>query len=166
MSKVRATAVSWPNKPMPQGAKVLEIDGTYSREEYVTISQGFIPQSAKDKWFVYLEGEWLYIHRSASGSCIFMLKLEAKEDFYAAPTLLVNNDPKQFNSKNDEYNVNLVAYLIDTLLLGRFTPFPQMKGFSQNDQQRHQKHVMGDNNNQIQLRMINGRSSKPSTPES
>lgn len=161
MSKVRATAVSWPNKPMPKGAKVLEIDGTYSREEYVTISQGLIPQSANDKWFIYLEDEWLHFHRSASGSCIFMFNIVLQENHYAAKTLLVNGDPKQFNSENDEYNVNLVAYLIDSLLLGRFTPFPQMKGFSKDDQQKHQKHVMGDNNNQIQLRMVNGKPPDP-----
>ena len=161
MSKVRATAVSWPNKPMPDGSKVLEIEGTYSRDEYVTISQGFIPQSAKDKWFIYLEDQWLYIHRSTSGSCIFMLKLVVQEDYYATPTLLVNNDPQQFNSQNDEYNVTLVAYLVDNLLLGRFTPFPQMKSLSQDDQTRHQQHVMGEDTGQIQLRMLKGRSAKP-----
>lgn len=164
MSKVRATAVSWPNKPMPDRSKVLEIEGTYSRDEYVTISQGFVPQSANDKWFIYLEGEWLSFHRSASGTCIFMLKLVAEKNHYVAETLLVNNDPKQFNSQNDEYNLMLVSYLIDNLLLGRFTPFPQMQSLSRDDQQRHQEHVMGEETGKIQLRVVNGRSPKPPDP--
>src|SRR5690606_34385001 len=80
MSKQRATAVSWPNKPMPNGRKELLLDGRYTREEFVTISQGLVPQSPADKWFIYLEGQWLYFHRSASGSCIFQLQIAPADE--------------------------------------------------------------------------------------
>lgn len=146
---------------MPEAHKALEIEGSYTRDEYVTISQGLIPQSAQDKWFIYLEGEWLSFHRSASGSCIFKLKLTWGDEGVAATTLLVNQDPTQFKSDNDEYNLALVAYLIETLLLGRFAPFPQPKQLGKDDQARHQQHVMGKGDGSLQLRVVNGRGIHP-----
>ncbi len=158
MSKQRATAVSWKNKPMPDAYKELLLDGRYTREEFVTISQGFVPQSTANKWFIYLEGEWLYFHRSASGSCIFQLQILPDEDGYQASALRVNQAPGQYRSLSDEYDVALVSYLIDAVLLGRFAPFPQPEQFSKEDHQRHQQHVMGNNSSDggLSLRVVNG----------
>lgn len=159
MSKQRATAVSWQNKPMPDNHKELLLEGSYTREEYVTISQGFVPGSSVDKWFIYLDGEWLYFHRSASGSCIFQLQITPDEAGYAAGVLLVNQHPSQYRSLSDEYDVALVSYLIDAVLLGRFAPFPQPEQFSQDDHAKHQQHVMGQDasNGGLSLRMLNGK---------
>ena len=143
MSKQRATAVSWPNKPMPDLRKELLLDGQYSREEFVTISQGVVPKTPADKWFIYLNSQWLYIHRSASGSCIFQLQIAPNDEGYVADLLLVNQDPRQYRSLSDEYDVALVSYLIDAVLLGRFVPFPQPEQFAKDDHTKHQQHVMG-----------------------
>lgn len=158
MSKQRATAVSWPNKPMPDARKELLLDGQYSREEFVTISQGMVPKTPADKWFIYLADEWLYFHRSASGSCIFQLQIMPSEEGYVAGLLLVNQDPRQYRSLSDEYDVALVSYLIDAVLLGRFAPFPQPEQFSQDDHAKHQQHVMGQDtsNSGLSLRIVNG----------
>ena len=160
MNKQRATAVSWKHKPMPAARKELLLNGRYTREEYVTISQGFVPKTSADKWFIYLVDEWLYCHRSISGSCIYQLQIVPDEDGYAAPKMWVNQDPNQYRSLDDEYDVALLAYLIDTILLGRFAPFPQAKQFSETDQQRHQQHVMGQDklDGGLSLRIVNGRS--------
>ena len=158
MSKQRATAVSWPHKPMPDARKELLLDGRYTREEYVTISQGFVPQFPTDKWFIYLADEWLNFHRSASGSCIFQLQIVPDDEGYAANTLLVNQDPSQYRPLSDEYDVALLSYLVDTVLLGRFAPFPQPEQFSAEDHQRHQQHVMGQDllGGGLSLRVVNG----------
>jgi hypothetical protein len=143
---------------MPELRKELLLDGRYTREEYVTISQGFMPQSPADKWFIYLEDEWLYCHRSASGSCIFQLQIVPDEAGYAADVLLVNQDPSQYRSLSDEYDVALLSYLVDTILLGRFAPFPQPEQFSEEDHAKHQQHVMGQDSSDggLSLRVVNG----------
>lgn len=158
MSKQRATASSWPHKPMPDGRKELLLDGRYTRAEFVTISQGLVPQSPADKWFIYLEGQWLYFHRSASGSCIFQLQIAPDDEGYTAGLLLVNQDPHQYRSLADEYDVALVSYLIDASLLGRFVPFPQPEQFAQDDHAKHQEHVMGQDSSDggLSLRVVNG----------
>lgn len=144
---------------MPDARKELLLDGQYSREEFVTISQGVVPKTPADKWFIYLDGEWLYFHRSASGSCIFQLQIAPADAGYAADRLLVNQDPRQYRSLSDEYDVALVSYLIDAVLLGRFAPFPQPEQFSQEDHAKHQQHVMGQDasNGGLSLRMVNGK---------
>lgn len=160
MSKKRATAVSWKIRPMPPQHTRLELDGSYTRTEYVTISQGFIPQSMEDKWFIYLEGDWLHFHRSWTGTCVFQLKIIPVEDRYAAVEAVVNRDPSQYRGASDAYDVELMAHLIDQLLLGRFSPFPQMHGLSEEDQARHKRLVMGGGDKSMNLKILNnGRSS-------
>jgi hypothetical protein len=158
MSKQRAMAESWPHKPMSDVRKELLLNGRYTREEYVTISQGFEPQSPADKWFIYLEDDWLYCHRSTSGSCIFQLQIVPEEAGYIANSLQVNQDPRQYRSLSDEYDVALLSYLVDTILLGRFAPFPQPEQFSQENHRRHQQHVMGKDalDGGLSLRVVNG----------
>lgn len=158
MTKQRATADSWKTKPMPTAAKELPIDGSFTREEYVRLSQGFIPQSPDDKWFIYLEDDWLYFHRSWTGTCIFQLQIVPANDHYRAVKALANRDPEQYRNEDDAYDVALMSYLIDHLLLGRFVPFPQLKHISEGDQVRHKQHVMGEkNDNTLNLRVNNGR---------
>ena len=143
---------------MPELRKELLLDGQYSREEFVTISQGLVPKTPADKWFIYLDGQWLYFHRSASGSCIFQLQIAPNDEGYAADRLLVNQDPRQYRSLSDAYDVALVSYLIDAVLLGRFASFPQPEQFSQDDHAKHQQHVMGQNasDSGLSLRIVNG----------
>jgi hypothetical protein len=144
MSKIRATAVSWQTKPMPEPRKELLLDGRYTTAEFVQMSMGYMPQDQQDKWFIYLEGEWLSFHRSWTGTCIFQLQLVAIEGGYQATKAIVNRDPDQYRNSDDVYDVSLMAYLIDHLLLGRFAPPPVPRTISQADRERHQQHVMGD----------------------
>lgn len=143
---------------MPDARKELLLDGRYTREEFVTISQGFVPQSPADKWFIYLDGERLNFHRSASGSCIFQLQILPDEAGYVADKLWVNQHPGQYRSLSDEYDVALASYLIDAVLLGRFAPFPQPQQFAEGDHAKHQEHVMGKDSSDggLSLRVVNG----------
>lgn len=161
MNRPRAAANSWKTRPMPPEHKVLPVEGMVSRDEFVTISHGRIPRTPADKWFIYLDSDnLLHFHRSQTGTCIYQLQLEPFEDRYAMTKAVVNREPSQYRNTDDSYDVSLIAYLIDTVLLGRFAPFPQLRGLSTDDQQRHQQHVMGsggrDGGDSIQLKMMNG----------
>ncbi len=161
MNRQRAHASSWKNRPMPPENKELAVEGILSRDEYGAVSLGYIPQSPADKWFIYLEKDWLYFHRSQTGTCVFQVQIEPFEDRYAIVKAVVNRNPQQYRNTDDAYDVALIAYVIDTVLLGRFAPFPQMKGLSADDQVRHQRHVMGASGpgggERMTLRVLNGR---------
>ncbi len=160
MNKKPATAKSWRSKPMPTARKELPLDGLFSREEYATIGMGLIPKRPLDKWFIYLEDKWLYFHRSNSGTCVFQLQIVPFEDRYHANLAIVNREPTQYRNTDDEYDVALIGYLIDHLLLGRFAPLPMPKGLRQQDQVRYKQDLMGQKPEagQIDLGMVNGRS--------
>jgi hypothetical protein len=139
----KATASSWKTKPMPDAQKELRLSGVYSAEEYEKISYGYLPKSQEDKWFIYLEGDWLNFHRSWTGTCVFQLQIIPEDDDYQAVKVIVNRDPAQYRNTNDRQDVQMIAYLIDHLLLDRFAAFPTPRNMSEADQQRHRRHVMG-----------------------
>jgi hypothetical protein len=144
MANAQATADSWPIKPMPEKHEILPIDGTYTSQEFEQIQMGFVPRSRQDKWFIYWDGSWLHFHRSRTGTCIFQMELQAEEEAIRAPRLIVNRDPAQYRMQDDEYNVDLVSYLVDHVLLGRFAQMPLPGKMSPEDERRHRRHVMGE----------------------
>ena len=143
MNKKVATVDSWRTKPMPTAQKELPLDGMFSVEEFAKIKVGVIPKRPLDKWFIYWEDAWLHFHRSSSGTCVFQLQIVPFEDRYHANLAIVNRKPAQYRNVDDEYDVAMIGYLIDHLLLQRFTPMPTPKGLRQQDQARYKQDMMG-----------------------
>ncbi|MBE2224119.1 MAG: hypothetical protein IAF02_21445 [Anaerolineae bacterium] len=139
----KATASSWNIKPMPEAHKELPLSGVYTEEEFEKMSYGFLPQDQQDKWFIYLEDDWLFFHRSWTGTCVFKLEIVLNNCKYHAIKAIVNRDPEQYRNTDDRQDVELISYLIDTLLLGRFATLPSPQNMSEEDTQKHQQHVMG-----------------------
>lgn len=139
----RATAVSWKINPMPPAHKQLPLDGFYTPPEYQAISMGFVPRTMEDKWFIYLEGEWLHFHRSWTGNCIYQLQIIPSGEQYQATQAIVNREPAQYRPTDDAYDVAMIAFLIDTLLLQRFATLPTPGKLSPSDSLRYQKDILG-----------------------
>lgn len=152
-----ATAASWKIRPMPEQQKELLVDGRYSREEFERIRLGLVPQSPEDKWFIYLADGWLHFHRSQTGTCIFQLELLPNGDDYVTGRAIVNRAPNQYRVTDDEYDVELMSYLVDHLLLGRFAPLPIPNNLAEDDHSRYRRHVMGrpSGSNGLNLRVLN-----------
>lgn len=55
----------------------------------------------------------------------------------------VNRDPEQYSGTDDVYDVALLAYLIDRLLLGRHPPFPFPEGLQPDVESLFQHHMVG-----------------------
>lgn len=139
-----ASRNSWKIKDMPAEIATLDLDGVISAEHFDLVKLGYIPRSPADKWFIYFEADQLHFHRATSGSCIFRLDIEPQDDHYLAPRVHVNRDPKQYRSVDDNYDVEIVAYLIDRYLLGRNPPFPQPSRLGKQHRATHQRHVVGE----------------------
>lgn len=129
---------------MPADFARLEMDGTISAEHFAQIKYGFRPKTPKDKWFIYFADEWLHFHRAQTGSCIFSLEIKPHMGHYLAQIMLVNQHPKQYRSVSQEYDVQLLSYLMDRYLLGRNVSFPIPPKMNQKNVQQHQKHVIGE----------------------
>jgi len=109
---------------MPLARTALHLERSFSFKEYERISLGCIPRDMDDRWFIYLEGEWLYLHRSWTGFCIYQVRLEAVGNSYRISESWVNKDREQYVSKGDDYDQAFLSFLIDRALLGKETPYP------------------------------------------
>lgn len=138
-----ATKESWNIKPLPELCVRLELDGVISAEHTSKLKNGYIPRTPQDKWFIYYEDGWVHFHRATSGSCIFQLRVEPNDDHFIAPYVLVNRDPQQYRTIDDNYDVEMMAYLIDRYLFGRNPQFPVPSRFNKYHKAAHAEHVIG-----------------------
>ncbi len=124
MQPASATRESWKNEPLPDRRASLSVRRVYSAAEYARIARGFIPQQMEDKWFIFLEGDRLYLHRSWTGLALFEVRFEPHGGDYVLAEAWVNRDPDQYKSTDDDFDAALLLFLIDRLLLGYDPPLP------------------------------------------
>lgn len=123
-----ATRESWINYPLPEQRVALSLQRDLTEEEYQVIRYGLIPQAMEDKWFIFLEQDILYVHRSWTGNCIYQLRLRKDGANYTVTEALANRDVSQYKWADDGYDEKLLTFLIDCLLLGRSSTFPVPAG--------------------------------------
>jgi hypothetical protein len=96
------------------------LDRTFTEEEYQLLSLGLIPEVMEDKWFIYLDGDWLSFHRSWTGYCIYQVRLAHEDGTYRIAEVWVNRDPAQYSSQDAESDAAILSrILIDSFLLDR-----------------------------------------------
>jgi hypothetical protein len=116
----------WNCEPMPSLHKQLAFERTYTDTEFQRISLGVIPESMEDKWFVYYEAPWLYLHRSWTGYCIYKIRFEPVDDRVKMAEVLVSRNPHQYSSIDDEVrDVTLLEMLMNSIVT-RDVNRPQM----------------------------------------
>lgn len=117
-----ATRTRWKTEPMPNtpGTTVkLAFERSFTSQEYAHLSNGFIPKSMDDKWFIFMEGDWLYFHRSWSGFCIYQIRFKPNGDGYIVAEVVANRNKEQYGETSNETDSSMLVYLIDKLLLRR-----------------------------------------------
>jgi hypothetical protein len=94
------------NKVMPMGKlkSSLSFHREFTQEEYDRLSLGLIPLGMDEKWFIFLENNCLYFHRSWTGTCIYQLRLEKKENDYVVAETWVQRDPDKYKERDLAYD--------------------------------------------------------------
>lgn len=129
---------------MPRSRQRLPFARSFTQEEVDRISLGLVPQRMQDKWFIFLEDDHLFFHRSWTGHCMHQLRLETREQAYAVAEAWVNREPAQYRNTDDEYDVALLRFLTDGLLLGQDRSFPLPRGLPKHlPEGVYQHHVTG-----------------------
>jgi len=114
---------------MPDEKRTLPFIRRFSSVEYERLLLGLIPQEMEDRWFVYLNNDYLFFHRSWTGYCIFELRLDKIVDGCIVIECFVNGCTDQYEETDDTYNSSLLSFLIDTLMLGKNTQFPSKEKY-------------------------------------
>jgi len=112
---------SWNISPLPERKKLIDFKHSYTQREYDKLKLGFIPEEMEDKWFIFMEDDRLYLHRSWTGYCIYEIHLASNGNGYQVAEAWVNRDPTQYQETNDETDVEWVRQLIDHILLKKYS---------------------------------------------
>lgn len=89
--------------PLPEARATLSADSfarTYTPVQFAWLKQGVVPREMEDKWFVFYEAPWLYLHRSWTGYAIFQARFEERAAGVTLVEALVNQDPAQYTERD------------------------------------------------------------------
>ncbi len=99
----------WKTVDMPEKNSLFTLHRSFTDEQMKVLRKGNIPQAMEDKWFLYMEGNTLYAHRSWSGFCIYRITFAQTGDH----KVTVNCDPEQYNCSDTEDEINSLNSLIN-----------------------------------------------------
>jgi O-acetyl-ADP-ribose deacetylase (regulator of RNase III) len=119
-----ATRDSWKTLPLPEGRARIAFERDLDAADHRRVAAGIVPQQMEDKWFIYLEDDWLFFHRSWTGVCVYAVRLRRVGPGSTVDEAWANRDSTQYSKADDAYDVEMLGFLIDRLLLGRMTAFP------------------------------------------
>lgn len=104
----------WKTEPMPSASTNITVEKLYSQEEFDRIAAGVIPEQMEDKWFIFYEAPWVYLHRSWTGFCIFKVRFEVIGESVKIAEVYVNRDPTQQMNTDDERDASMLRILLDS----------------------------------------------------
>ena len=113
MTKTGAVRGDWKTRPMPEARATIALEHSYTLAEFAALQAGLVPEEMEDKWFIFFEDPWLYLHRSWTGFCIFQVRFETTATGVRVAEALVNRDPAQYGGTSAREDASLLAILLD-----------------------------------------------------
>ena len=123
-----ARSDSWKREPFAK-TELIPYAARFTMEEFERIKAGLVPAAMEDKWFIYFDEPWLFLHRSWTGKGVYRVNFDMDADgarvrkAHCATDFWAESDP--------DYEARLLAFLIGNLLLGRHEPFPVPAGLKE-----------------------------------
>jgi hypothetical protein len=112
VKKIPATRDSHQFHPMPKLRAKIPFQRSFTEEQFQCLQLGLIPESMDERWFIFLEGDWLYFTRSWTGYCIFQVRVRTEMP-YEVVEAWANRDRGQYRSQGTEEEIALLTMLID-----------------------------------------------------
>jgi 8-oxo-dGTP pyrophosphatase MutT (NUDIX family) len=114
---IAATRADWKILPMPERKARLTVERVYTPVEMARIRCGLVPREMEDKWFAFVEGDTLHLHRSWTGYQIYAVTFAPRDGGSCIARAEANRDPSQYKQTDDEADVRSLLALIDRLML-------------------------------------------------
>lgn len=115
----------WKTLEMPQENEEFILECSLSNEDIELIKEGFLPKEMEDKWFMYYEDDKLFIHRSWTGYCIYIVDMSEMNKL----KVIVNRDPEQHKETDVERDKIMVNIQLNSLLNKRGQNAELMKDY-------------------------------------
>ncbi len=116
--RIIATKEDWEIFPMPSKTATFTIKRHFTEEEIENLKAGHIPEEMEDRWFSYFEDNKLYIHRSWSGICVYIVEFNFKSSFLFKfkedkHNVTVNRDVNQYACTNIDEDIEELNSLLN-----------------------------------------------------
>lgn len=103
---------------MPQSFEVFDLDWDLNQNQLEKLKIGFAASDMDQKWNIYFDHGKLYLHRSWTGSCIYIADILEKNDGNGIiTTVTVNRNTEEYNNSSIETDKNLIRKVIQFQLL-------------------------------------------------
>jgi hypothetical protein len=140
-----ATRASWKTHACSEQREALSLAAVYSPSEFEQIKAGLIPEEMEDKWFIFFEAPWLYLHRSWTGFCIYGVRFDISSQGAVITESWVSRKKDQYRGTDTVHEQRLLKFLIDALLLKKLVAYPMPADAGETLEARviHQHAVVG-----------------------
>lgn len=102
----------WKTLEIPTQFETFFLERTLTKKDLAYIKEGHRPEEMEDKWFMYCENNKLFIHRSWTGYCIYIVELSDNGKLKT----IVNRDPQQYKETDIEQDKLQLNILINRLV--------------------------------------------------
>ena len=105
-----AVKSDWDTTNMPFKKARFKLKRHFTNEEIQNLRCGCIPEEMEDRWFMYFEEDTMYIHRSWTGYCIYIVEFDFQTDVHR---VVVNRDKEQYTCTSKKEDSELLNRLLD-----------------------------------------------------
>lgn len=106
------TKGDWKTIEIPAQTEEFVLEKTLTHDDINLIKEGHRPEEMEDKWFMYCENSKLFIHRSWTGYCIYIVTISENGELKA----IVNRNPEQYKENDIERDRIQLNVLINRLI--------------------------------------------------
>lgn len=128
---------------MPEEREEILYREEFTESEMEIIHLRYIPEVMEEKWFIFTKGDWLFLHWSWTGHCIYMVRFEKIGEIFQVAQAFVNRNEEQRSPGNGQDDAMELTSIIRLLLLGQYIPFPRKNGDSDTDHALHMWSLVG-----------------------
>jgi hypothetical protein len=140
----RAIKSNWKTLGAPDRREPLGYEYVFTDADADRLQLGLIPKEMEDKWFVYFEHGWLFLHRSWTGALIYWLRMDGCPAGIRVVESWVNRDSDQYRETDIAYDRLMLDFLLRRILLGHDIEFPERSTDNSNGLPGvYQHHVVG-----------------------
>lgn len=109
-------------QPIPAPSRV------WTEAEMASIRRGYVPHMMEEKWFIFMEGNRLFAHRSWTGLGVYEATFAATEGGYVIESAVVTGDENARQRDSEEVESRTLERLISGHLLREPPATEQLAG--------------------------------------
>ncbi|MYH00244.1 MAG: hypothetical protein F4011_04645 [Acidimicrobiaceae bacterium] len=128
MTRRTARRSGWKAEPLTVPQPIPAPTRVWTDDEMGAIRRGYVPHIMDEKWFLFMEGNRLFAHRSWTGIGIYEAAFAPAAGGYVIESAVVTGDDTKYRRSPDEAETVTLEVLIISHLLGEEPSEEQLAG--------------------------------------